>query len=114
MKKPLAIMVIGILIFTGLTGCIDNGKEIEGLSNEEKKFVGTWKATNGLTYIFFSDGTGSYQDGTTTWEIKDSNLVIYWMGDEIVFTYTYIFSNNDKTLMLKSVESELEIVLTKR
>ena len=98
MKKQLVIIgILAILITVGLSGC---NEIINTVNPEKNKFVGTWKH-NDTQMIFFSDGTtpNAFLGITGNWDIKDGKLVITVRGDSTVdFVYSYIFSDNDKTL----------------
>ncbi|HVQ00637.1 MAG TPA: hypothetical protein VMT57_03900 [Candidatus Thermoplasmatota archaeon] len=108
MKKLLIIIgTISLLVSVSLSGC----NQVNITSNPEKnKFVGTWANTTRMmswsnatyteTFTLLSDGTSSYMGLAGTWDIKDHQLVITDTRDSIVNYYTYVFSNNDRTLTL--------------
>jgi len=91
-KKIIMLGIVVLLICVGLTGCMD----------EKSKFIGEWKDQDGDTHHFFSDGNfNTMTEGITqsgAWEIKDNKLVIN--VPEGTVTYSYTFSNSDKTLTL--------------
>ena len=63
------------------------------------KFVGTWKTGSGFTQssiTFFSDGTGSQNSISMTWELKDEKLIINWELEEITLVYNYIFLSDTR------------------
>jgi hypothetical protein len=98
MKKQLVIIgIVAILVCVGLSGC----NQISNTINPEKsKFVGTWQDTTFISYDIFSDGTFTNAFGQGgTWDIKDDKLVMYY--SETTYSYSYIFSNNDRTVTLK-------------
>lgn len=101
MKKQLIVVGIIVLLITiGLSGCTET-------KVRDSRFVGEWKdiehPQNTLT--FFSDGTGLFSNLSSSWEIKDSNLVITTSvsGQEAKSTFSYVFSNNNQTLILTDV-----------
>jgi hypothetical protein len=110
MKKQLAIIgLVALLVSVGLSGC----NEVSNTLNPEKnKFVGTWLTDeNIIGLIFFSDGTGSYANVISTrWDIKDGKLVVILSDDSLTLTYSYAFSNNDKTLTLTSGEETVHLI----
>jgi len=108
MKKQLVtIGIIILFICVELSGCTSP------LDTEKNRFVGTWSGTSGVityTFTFFSDGTGSMNSFSITWEIKEGKLVI--IEESLTLVYSYVFSNNDNTLIIKS--SSETITLTKQ
>ena len=96
MKKKLVIIGIAVLLIcVGLSGCNEKNNH---LTDDESRFVGTWREGDYNQLIFFSNGTGSFNDFLTTWEIKDGKLVVYLPDLGGNLTSEYIFSNNDKTI----------------
>lgn len=109
MKKRIIIYVLFITFIFLLTGCTD-----------ESRFVGTWRTQPvlGVSFgiVFNNNGTISI-DGTShsvgDWKLKDENLIISISTNEepVTFsgTFDYSFSNNDRTLTIKS--NLVEVVL---
>jgi len=85
-----------------LSGC----EQVNNTVNPEKnKFVGTWQNTTlGLvtTLNIFSDGTCTLLSLSGTWAVKDGRFVMEFADSSLSSTYTYVFSNNDRTLSLTS------------
>jgi len=109
MKKQLVGVVLIILFFCiGLSGCTDTDKN---------KFVGTWIGTSSAsssdiyTFIFFSDGKGSLNSISSAWEIKDGKLVmVVTSAEAMTYTYSFAFTNNDRTLMLTNPNETLTLI----
>ena len=111
-KKIVIIGIVALLVSAGLSGC----NEISNpLNTDKSKFVGTWKALDGdASFVFFSDGTGSFVGIGAMWDIKDGKLVIIipdWMGQQV---YSYSFSNNYRTLTLTEINAGEKSVLIKQ
>ena len=123
MKKQLLIIgIIVLLVCVELSGCTNNP-----LDTERNKFIGTWKGSaiiSGISYdaslTCLSDGTfsigftilGVPSPGSGTWEIKDNTFVLNGQGG--MMTFSYVFSNSDKSLTLTSTTSPMQLVMTKQ
>jgi len=106
-KQVIVIAIIIFLICAGLTLVIYNP-----FNKEENKFIGVWKGTiHG--YVFLSDSTFSEGASNGTWEIKDGKLVLI-LYENTEVTYSYVFSNGDRTLALTSIEGSFTEILTKQ
>jgi hypothetical protein len=108
-NKLIVISIFLILIFISFCGCNENK-----LTEEEKRFIGSWKGEfnveeiiTSLNYTFLSDKTyllhvtaqgEIIQSSNGTWKILDNKLVMTFEGEKV--TMDYIFSNNEKTLSL--------------
>ena len=108
------LMTIILLICIGLSGCNEISNTMQG---EEDRFVGTWSGKGELgigqfTYVFYSNFTCSVNEYNGTYELKEGNLTIYLLPDDL--SYSYSFSDNDTKLTLTNVERENPIVLTKQ
>jgi hypothetical protein len=74
-----------------LSGC---SEEIPSLSNEEKRFIGTWKGSGVHVMAFFPDRACSFHsDFSGYWEIKEGKLIIDLEYGELILDYE--FSEND-------------------
>ncbi len=108
MKNYLIISGIVLVLLTViLSGCND----INSLSSEEDKFIGTWEASEGnvtSTMRFFSNGTVLQsilgQNIYGTWEIKDGKLFTENENSGIA-TFDYSFSEDGKTLSTHKSDS---------
>ncbi|EMR73054.1 hypothetical protein MBGDN05_00766 [Thermoplasmatales archaeon SCGC AB-539-N05] len=103
MRKIAILLIVLMLIGVGfLSGCTETNVR-------DSRFVGEWKDIDieypQNTLTFFSDGTCLYSNLSSSWEIKDSNLVITTptFGQEAKNTFSYVFSNNNQTLILTNV-----------
>ena len=111
-------MIAVLVIFIELSGCTGSNSQ----SDEEKKFIGTWKTnTNelktylGKTVTFFSDGTVSLEGmAGAVYKIKDGKLVIATEDEELQFPFDYTFSNNGNTLTLIHIDDGTPIIYTKQ
>lgn len=84
----LILMMICVMI---LSGC---SEEIPSLSNEEKRFIGTWKGSGVHVMAFFPDRACSFHsDFSGYWEIKEGKLIIDLEYGELILDYE--FSEND-------------------
>ena len=98
-----------IIIFTSLilSGCtqIDN-------SSEKEKFIGNWKeAEYSRTFIFLSNGTGTYNTFPIEWDLENGTLVINFGDNTSSLIHHYEFSDNDNTLSLTEINSNANLVL---
>ena len=131
MKKQFVIVIITLILLTvGLSGCIENGADGFGKSNEEK-ILGAW---GGLVagdvetsiFNFFSNGTFSvsamvfdfWSDSNIrqmiwgTYVMTDNTLATEVKGDTSAFKYS--FSDDGKKLTLIAIEQSGQFaVLTK-
>lgn len=116
MGKQLVIIGITlVLLAVGLSGCTNNENQVKNtLTPEKNRFIGTWinTSTSGKTniIIFYLNGTFSapllQQNGA--WDVKNNTLVYKGKatnGSEYTFKYTYIFSNNNRTLAVTDIDS---------
>jgi len=89
-----------------LSGCFEETES----KNLDKRFIGTWKSAtlqNKETFKFYSNGTGSFMDDTTEWEIKDGKLEVYFPDRKINITYDFEFLYDNEILILTDVMSGL-------
>ena len=93
MKKQLVIVgIVVLLLVVGLSGCNEIGNH---LSSEEDRFIGTWKQDKDfipIGFTLFSDGTGSWQGVSATWELKEGKFTIYFSGAYIIYNYDFLTS----------------------
>jgi len=109
MKKQLVIIgIVAILVTVGLSGC----NQVSNTLNPDKnKFVGTWTGQNSVyNFAFFSDGTGSFGLYSLTWDIKDGKLVMVTSDQSVTMSYSYAFSNNDRTLILTNPAETITLI----
>ncbi|MCJ7570651.1 MAG: hypothetical protein MUO82_02075 [Candidatus Thermoplasmatota archaeon] len=126
MRKQLMIVgIIAILLIVGLSGCTNTNTNN---GRENNKFFGTWIGSEtipnvGLINIrmtFMSNGTFNICGGegiiktyaSGYWDIKDGLLIIN--GEYGKRTYSYLFSNNYKSLIITSTKDTEKFVLTKQ
>jgi len=99
------IGILTILLSVGLSGCTQ-----ENTLSDSNKLVGPWRSTsaeyNAWVTEFFSNGTVISTDNMTTlngtWELTNGKITIQMSDDEVPLTYTYSFSDNNRTLTLVS------------
>lgn len=113
MKAYLFISWVSIfLVCIGISGCFEGDE----LSNEEKRFIGTWDMT-GLEspVIFHSNGE---LDGFVgeEFEVTDGKLAVLkrFAGGYRQELYTYTFTHNDTKLILININSDITHTLTKQ
>jgi len=112
MKKKLVIIGIAVLLIcVGLSGCNEENNHLAG---DESKFVGTWRESDYNQLIFYSNGTGLFNNFLTTWEIKDGRIILYLSDVQGNLTSNYAFSNNDNTLTLFDTGSGDPVIYTKQ
>ena len=108
MKKQIVILAIAlILIVVTLTGCFDGSNES---TKELKKFVGTWKPgtlPNGRSITFFSNGSSIYFNDLAEWKLENNRLVIELTYRDMSLTFDYEFLDNDQTLILTDINTDL-------
>lgn len=113
MKTPLITMAVTLIfLFLVLGGCND----LNNISSEEEKFIGTWVTIgeNPLSFNFSSDGTGSFSGASLNWELKDGKFVIKLMPGEVIFTYDYSFLDNGNTLTLTDLQVGKSLIYYKQ
>jgi len=105
-KKLIAIGIVLVFLVVGLSGCQDIGNN----NPEKNKFIGTWEPANvnHPTLICYSDGTGSLGNSQMDWELKDEKfLVKNLFQGHTTFTYEYGFSDDNNTLSLKDLNTNV-------
>ncbi|MHA1969020.1 MAG: hypothetical protein ACW964_14605 [Candidatus Hodarchaeales archaeon] len=97
------------------------GKKSEGVALiESSRFIGNWETDfiegddrfigyNGIL-IFHGDKTGSIGGLTSTWDIKEGQLIIYYYEGMASVTYDYSFSEDEKHLTLTNSNGFLEYI----
>ena len=115
-KQFIIIGIATILVCVGLSGC----NEVSNTSNTEKnKFIGTWHGTvpafgiDENTIKFFSNNTLTINTLSGTWDIEDNKLVLTF-NDGGLLEYSYLFSNNDRTLTITDIDTKVTSILTKQ
>lgn len=91
MKKQLIILGVAVLLVCiGLSGCFGETES----NNIDKRFIGTQKSATlqrQKTFKFYSNGTGSFMEESTEWEIKDGKLFVYFPVLDYNITYDFEF-----------------------
>ncbi|KYK20575.1 hypothetical protein AYK25_04680 [Thermoplasmatales archaeon SM1-50] len=109
MKKQLIIIgIIALFACVWLSGCSNP------LKSDKDRFIGTWKATNGSISVLFSDGNCTIGGISGKWEIKDRMLIIVLANLPIQSTFSYVFSNGDRTVTLTDIANGINSVYTKQ
>ena len=89
----LIIMMISVVV---LSGCEE---ENPPLTNEEKRFLGTWKGPTIHVMAFFPYRACSFHsDFSGYWEVKDGKLIIELKYGTVILDY--IFSEDDSILTI--------------
>ena len=108
MKKQLVIIgFVTLLICIEVSGC-------SSLMSDKDKFVGTWKSPGGEISVLFYDGTLTVAGVSGTWQVKDNMLVIAMANLPTQSTYSYAFSNGDKTVTLTDKVTGISTVYSKQ
>ena len=103
MKKIIQGIQSGSVLFFLFTllfsGCIQITDTIQ---DDTHRFIGTWQNTTGFpaVIVFSSNGTCLYGGEPGNWELKDNKLLIHLPNLAITNSFSYWFSDNDKTLIL--------------
>lgn len=93
-KKQLAtIGIITLLVYVGLSGC-------SSLTSDKVNFVGTWKTSIEVNLVLFSNGKCTIAGVSRTWDVKDNMLVIVLANLPAQSTFSYMFLDDDKTVVL--------------
>jgi len=115
MKKIAIFLIVFIVITVGLlNGCTETNKS---LSDEERRFVGTWGATSEnfqISMTFYSDGTFKQNFIERKWEVKDGLLVLTGETDLETSSYDYYFTEDDTKLHLQTSGTDVYVVYTKQ
>lgn len=108
MKKIALVLIILIMVSAGfLSGC-------DSLKSDKDRFIGTWKTSVGVTAVLFSDGTCTIAGVSGTWDIKDGKLVVVLANLPTQSTFTYFFSDDDKTVTLTDISTGVSTTYTKQ
>ena len=107
-EKISIVFIVVLLLCLGLSGCQEknnNGENEEPngqeYANDTEKFVGTWNTSEPIqwyikpSFTFFANSTfvvGSYGG---TYLVEDNELVLHWKDGETVYTYNYMFLDNN-------------------
>ena len=109
MQKRILGTIIIICTSLILSGCTQINN-----SSEKEKFIGNWKEVEySRTFIFLSNGTGTYNNFPIEWDLKDGNLVINFGDNTSSLINHYVFSDNDNTLSLTEINSSTTLVFKK-
>lgn len=113
MKKQIVLGgIVTLLICAGLCGCNQDNNSID---HEKSRFIGTWHTSDGLpSEIEFSNNGTLFYGAAGTWDLRDGKLVIKIPSYNLNDTYTYEFSNNDRTLMTTLLSNNFSLVYTKQ
>jgi hypothetical protein len=91
------VIVVGVLIFIGLSGCLEN--------SDKDKFIGTWHSSS-ETMTFVSDGTLIGTHGETgTWKLDGGKLIFSFYLSSFVMSYS--FSDDKRSLILSDITLDL-------
>jgi len=86
----LILLIVAILLITKNT-----------VSEEEKKFIGTWKSQDDFwTYKFFLNKTCSINGKIGEWEVSDGKIIIKFDNGHRINTNSYQFSNDNRELRI--------------
>ena len=117
MKKLTIFLICFMVLSVGfLNGCTETNNP---LSDEERRFVGTWGAYSELFNMtilinFYSDRTFTQGEVHRNWEIKEGKLVLTGDNNEGVTSYDYYFSENDTILNLRTLGADVYVAYTKQ
>lgn len=112
-KKFIAILIVILLIALLAIIFFNYFNEKNSLSDEEKKFVGTWTAEKeGLptgVVTFSSDRKVVGGGHTDKWKVENGLLILYddYTTEKVI--YQYSFSYNNTILTLKSLDNIVSI-----
>jgi hypothetical protein len=112
MNQRFLILGITLVILTTLlNGCTEESTNQNAA--ELQRFVGKWNASETDTFEFFDDGTCMYVIASGAYGINNSQLVITLTGG-VTYIYDYVFANNDTTLSLTNVQTDVTTNYTKQ
>lgn len=119
MKKNIILLVtLTILIFSILSGCINNSNNNDNnnISDTEaqRKIIGLWQRTNFNTYQtwnFLSNGTVIIGDASFTmvYWFENGSLYTYIQNIDYFDQYKYKFENDFKDLTLSLISNDVII-----
>jgi len=113
------ILMCWFFIFNYYEFATNLGKKSKDAAlNEESRFIGTWETEyieednrfigfNGI-YVFSSDGTGSIGGLSSTWDVEEGKLIIYYYERISSVSYEYSFSEDESILTLSNSNGFLE------
>ena len=102
-RKIISILILIILTIVLFSGC-------NQLNPETNKFIGTWYRENNqyLMMDLYSDGTGSLNAMSTTWEIKDGRFVVKLADGLATAGCGYSFNEDGTILSLDTIDTSLK------
>ncbi len=117
MKKQLIFAItVALFVCIELSGCTQQSDQ---LNRETDRFIGTWIGIvpnfgiDEITIRLFSNDTVIIGSLNGTWEIKDGKLMFTFEGGGLL-EYSYIFSNNNRTLTITYIITGVSSVLEKQ
>jgi hypothetical protein len=69
-------------------------------SNKDPRFVGTWGDGNGTTWVFNSNGSGTYAGNALVYVAFSGKIIVTTRTYD--WAFEYYFSGDDKTIILFS------------
>jgi hypothetical protein len=111
-KQFIAVGIIVILLFVGLSGC-SSQKATDVNAEEMKKFVGIWKASDYDIHIFSLGGLCKYLNMQGTYNVENGQLIVS-LDNGLKYPYYYHFSSNNTILTLTHVDRGYTTVYTKQ
>lgn len=117
MKKQLVIIgIFSLMVTVGLSGCNEDSNT---LKPEINKFVGHWVDESNSNNIidFFSNGTCKFINNlVSTWNLTNGTLMVTFPNSTRAVSqpFSYVFSNNDKTLTITNLNWHDIFILKKQ
>jgi hypothetical protein len=94
MKKVLVFFIVVMVIFG-----VCSAQRVDAQSaNIAQKIIGTWVDTDGDTWVFNANGTGTYRNGTCKFAVADTKLAIE-IGRDHFAIFDVSISSDGKTLI---------------
>jgi len=104
MYKKIAIGIVFVLLFVGLSGCNEISNPFR--SNKDK-LIGTWERTDGRI-INFNDDYNFNVEGSLSgnWDITDTTIILYSSGSSQ--SYSYEFEDNNNLILTRVSNGEIK------
>ncbi|MEM4258526.1 MAG: hypothetical protein QXL17_05175 [Candidatus Thermoplasmatota archaeon] len=110
----LSYTLIVLIVFSVISsGGISFGQHQTSITDDTPRFIGTWTYQSSQE-SFNSDGSyvvDTFKVGT--WKVSNGKLSITYGTSSTSIDYSYVFSNNDKTLTLTGLSSGITKIYTR-
>jgi hypothetical protein len=102
MKRTLAFFIVGIVLFGSCSAQRTNAQN----TNIAQRLIGTWVDSDGITWVFNADGTGTVTNvrgdsEAVKFAIADTKLAIFAEDRDSLAIFSCAISSDGKQLILE-------------